>query len=449
MLENNLINNTSSSEFSVSEISGKIKWLLENNLGVVRIKGEISGLKIAASGHGYFSLRDNNAILAATCWRHNLSRINFKLEEGLEVIATGKITAYAGQSKYQISVDNIEPAGAGAFMKILTERKIKLEKEGLFDKNHKQKIPFLPKKIGIITSITGAVIKDIIHRISDRCPTHLTIWPVSVQGESSANEIARAIKGFNAVDTKQKPDLLIVARGGGSIEDLWSFNEEIVVRSVYDSKIPVISAVGHETDYTLIDLVSDMRAPTPTAAAEFAVPVISDLKYTIKSLENNITNKLANLLKYHSEKLLTIDRILNHTVTQIDNYNQRIDELAFRLVGSLPNLLRNKESALQYFPITRLLPTKILNYKYLQYKYHEDALKNSKDSLFNKQEHSLSLNDALLTSLDYNNVLKRGYAIIKNHKNKIISSLSEAKNSTSLCLKMHDGQINVTKSESD
>ncbi|CAN0577409.1 unnamed protein product, partial [Ectocarpus sp. 12 AP-2014] len=299
MLEDNLTDNLTQIEFSVSEISGKIKWLLENELGIVKIKGEVSGLKIAASGHGYFSLKDNNAVLAATCWRHNLARANFKLEEGLEVVVTGKITAYAGQSKYQISVESIEPAGSGAFMKILKERRAKLEQEGLFSKDHKQKLPYFPKKIGIITSISGAVIKDIIHRITDRCHTHLVIWPVAVQGENSAAEVSNAIDEFNKLDTKHRPDLLIVARGGGSIEDLWSFNEENVVRSTYNSKIPIISAVGHETDYTLIDLAADVRAPTPTAAAEFAVPVAADLKYTLDVLGSRMYTRLIDLVKFY------------------------------------------------------------------------------------------------------------------------------------------------------
>ncbi len=445
MLEDSLINNISQSEFSVSEISGKIKWLLEHNLGTVRIKGEISGLKIAASDHGYFSLKDTNAVLAATCWRHNLAKIQFKLEEGLEVIVTGKITAYAGQSKYQISADNIEPAGAGAFMQILKERRAKLEKEGLFAKEHKQPIPFLPKKIGIITSITGAVIKDIIHRISDRCPTHLTIWPVTVQGESAADEISHAIKGFNSMNPEQRPDLLIIARGGGSIEDLWPFNEEIVVRSTYNSDIPIISAVGHETDYTLIDLAADIRAPTPTAAAEFAVPVILDLKYTLKSLHDRITSRLTDLLKYYSERLGGNKRVLDQVLNHVNNHIQRVDELSFRLFGSLPNLLKTKQSSLQYFPITRLKPIKILKYKYLQYKNHRDNLIGKKNTLLSTREHQLTLSKSLLISLDYNNVLKRGYAMVKNKEGKIISSLSEAKKSPSLSLNMQDGEMLVTK----
>jgi len=445
MLEDNLRNNASSSVFSVSEISGKIKWLLENNLGIVKIKGEISGLKIATSGHGYFSLKDTNAILATTCWRQSLARIQFKLEEGLEVVVTGRITAYAGQSKYQISADHIEPAGSGAFMQILKERKSKLEREGLFAKEHKQQIPFLPKKIGIITSITGAVIKDIIHRISDRCPTHLIIWPVSVQGEAAADEISTAINSFNKLPLEQRPDLLIVARGGGSIEDLWPFNEEIVVRSAYNSVIPIISAVGHETDYTLIDLVADMRAPTPTAAAEFAVPVIVDLKYTIRSLQDRISSKLTNSLRYYSERLDANKRILNQMLNQINNYTQRVDELSFRLVGALPNLLKNKKSSLQYFPITRLQPMKILKYKYLQYKYYSDNLITKKEPLLKAQEHRLILSTSLLMSLDYNNVLKRGYAMIKNKDGHFISTILDAKNSPSLYLKMQDGVLLIDK----
>lgn len=446
MLDDNLTNNTNSLEFSVSEISSKIKWLLENNLGTVKVKGEVSGLKIASSGHAYFSLKDTNAILATTCWRHNLMKVPFKLEEGLEIVVTGKITAYAGQSKYQISADYIEPAGSGAFMKILQERKARLEQEGLFAKEHKKSIPFLPKKIGIVTSMTGAVIKDIIHRIEDRCPTHLLIWPVAVQGESAATEIANAINGFNQLPENQKPDLIIVARGGGSIEDLWSFNEEIVVRSTYNSTIPIISAVGHETDYTLIDLASDIRAPTPTAAAEFAVPVLVDLKYTLQSLEQSMKNKLTNLIKYQRERLDGNKRALTQVITRLNYNTQRIDELSFRLMESLPNLLRNKENSLQYFPLSRIRPIKILKYKYLQYKHYSDNLIGKKDFLLNKQEHRLALNVSLLNSLDYSNVLKRGYAMIKNKNGKFLSSISEAQKSDSLYLKMQDGELEVSNS---
>lgn len=443
MLENNLSTNSIKYEFSVTEISNKIKILLENNFGFVRIRGEISGLKIATSGHGYFNLKDTNAVIAATCWRYNLLKVNFQLTEGLEVIITGKITAYAGQSKYQISVELIEPAGVGAFMQILNERKARLEKEGLFDKDHKQKLPYLPKKIGIVTSITGAVIKDIIHRISDRFPVHLIIWPVTVQGDSAATEITEAINGFNKMDNAMKPDLLIVARGGGSIEDLWPFNQENVIRAAYLSKIPLISAVGHETDYTLIDLVADLRAPTPTAAAEFAVPVISHLKYTINSLHNILEQRINKFLMFKTQILGHYTRILNYPIRYIQNYIQRIDELSFRLSGALPNLLKQKQLALQYFPLQRLIPTKITNYKYLQLNNHSTNLISKKQSLFNKFNHQLNLNSSLLSSLDYNNVLQRGYAMIKNLNGKYISSIIQAKQDNNLTIKFYDGEISV------
>lgn len=445
MLDDYLTNNVSKIDFSVSEISSKIKWLLENNLGVVRIKGEISGLKIASSGHGYFSLKDENAILAATCWKHTLARVNFKLEEGLEVVVTGKITAYAGQSKYQISVELIEPSGVGAFMKILSERRQKLEKEGLFAQDHKQKIPFFPQKIGIITSITGAVIKDIIHRISDRCPTHLIIWPVSVQGETAAQEISTAINGFNKLPLNLQPDLLIIARGGGSIEDLWSFNEEIVVRAVFNSAIPTISAVGHETDYTLIDLAADLRAPTPTAAAEFAVPVIADLKYTLNLFAERISQRFSDLIKYYLQRLNSNERILQQIQSTINNNIQRLDDLSFRLTGALPNLLKQKQLYFLHFPISRLKPTKILTYKYLQFKNASDCLLGKRDSLLTPLEHKLTLNSSLLSSLDYNNVLNRGFAMLRNNEGKIISTLSDAQKSPYLQLKLKDGEMSVVK----
>jgi exodeoxyribonuclease VII large subunit len=448
MLEDSLTNNLDQTEFSVSEISSKIKWLLENKLGIVRIKGEISGLKIASSGHGYFSLKDNNAVLAAICWRHALSRINFKLEEGLEIIVTGKITAYAGQSKYQISIESIESAGSGAFMKILKERRAKLEKEGLFAKEHKQKIPFLPKKIGIITSITGAVIKDIIHRISDRCPAHLIIWPVAVQGETSSMEISNAIDNFNKLSPDKKPDLLIIARGGGSIEDLWSFNEENVVRSTYNSKIPIISAVGHETDYTLIDLAADLRAPTPTAAAEFAVPVASDLKYTLRTLGDRMHVRLSDLLKFYSQQISNNKRALDQISNSVETYEQKIDDLSFRLLGAVPNLLKQKHRSLEYFPMSRLRPIKILKYKYLQYKHFNEILLSKKNSLLNEYQHKLTLNGSLLSSLDYNNVLKRGFAMVCDDKGKYISTLAEAKKNQTLSIRLQDGKIEVTHKES-
>src|SRR6476646_4698214 len=263
-------------EWTVSELSARLKRTVEDAFGFVRVRGEISGYRGPhSSGHCYFSLKDEGARIDAVIWRGTYGRIRFKPEEGLEVIATGLLTTYPGKSSYQIVIDRLEPAGIGALMKLLEERKKKLAAEGLFDEARKQLLPFLPDVIGVVTSPTGAVIRDILHRLVDRFPRRVLVWPVRVQGETSAAEVAAAIYGFNALPERgpvPRPDLIIVARGGGSLEDLWSFNEEIVVRAAATSMIPLISAVGHETDVTLIDFAADRRAPTPTAAAEMAVP---------------------------------------------------------------------------------------------------------------------------------------------------------------------------------
>src|SRR5438309_72278 len=281
-------------EWTVTELSAALKKTVEDAYGFVRVRGEISGYRGPhSSGHAYFALKDEGAKIDAVIWRTAFGRIRFKPEEGLEVIATGKLTTYPGRSSYQIVIESLEPAGVGALMALLEERKKKLAAEGLFDEARKQLIPYLPEVIGVITSPTGAVIRDILHRLSDRFPRHVLVWPVRVQGDGSAEEIAAAIRGFNALDAggrMPRPDLIIVARGGGSLEDLWSFNEEIVVRAAADSMVPLISAVGHETDVTLIDFVADKRAPTPTAAAEMAVPVKSEL---IARIENCARRALA------------------------------------------------------------------------------------------------------------------------------------------------------------
>jgi exodeoxyribonuclease VII large subunit len=275
-------------EWTVSELSAALKKTVEDTYGYVRVRGEISGYRGPhSSGHCYFSLKDEGAKIEAVIWRTAFARLRIKPEEGLEVLVTGRLTTYPGQSKYQIVIETLAPAGLGALMALLEERKKKLAAEGLFDAARKQLLPFLPEVIGVITSPTGAVIRDILHRLADRFPRRVLVWPVRVQGDGSAQEVAAAINGFNALPAQgriRKPDLLIVARGGGSLEDLWSFNEEIVVRAAAASLIPLISAVGHETDVTLIDFAADVRAPTPTAAAEMAVPVRADLLLRTDSL---------------------------------------------------------------------------------------------------------------------------------------------------------------------
>jgi len=272
-------------EFSVSELSGALKRAIEDRFGYVRVRGEISGFRGPhSSGHVYFSLKDANARLDAVIWKGVFGRMRVKPEEGLEVVVTGKITTFPGKSAYQIIVESLEPAGVGALMALLEARRRALAEEGLFDAARKQLLPYLPRVVGVVTSPTGAVIRDILHRLADRFPIHVLIWPVRVQGETSAAEVAQAIRGFNALLPRgaiPRPDVIIVARGGGSLEDLWSFNEEVVVRAAAESDIPLVSAVGHETDWTLIDHAADLRAPTPTAAAELSVPVRAELLATL------------------------------------------------------------------------------------------------------------------------------------------------------------------------
>ncbi|MDQ6435180.1 exodeoxyribonuclease VII large subunit [Mesorhizobium sp. LHD-90] len=279
---------TNAAEFTVSEISNALKRTVEDAFGNVRVRGEISGYRGPhSSGHAYFSLKDDRARLEAVIWKGTMSRLKFRPEEGMEVIATGKLTTYPGSSKYQIVIDNLEPAGAGALMALLEERKRRLAAEGLFDPARKQLLPYMPRVIGVVTSPTGAVIRDIVHRIKDRFPLHVVVWPVRVQGDSCAAEVTAAVQGFNALPESgpiPRPDLIIVARGGGSLEDLWGFNDEALARAVAASDLPVISAVGHETDWTLIDLAADMRAPTPTGAAEIAVPVRDELAARLANL---------------------------------------------------------------------------------------------------------------------------------------------------------------------
>src|SRR4051794_7704738 len=285
---------------SVSELSGVLKRTIETAFGNVRVRGEISGFKRHASGHCYFTLKDENACIDAVIWRTSAVSLAFRPEDGAEVIATGKLTTYPGRSKYQIVVDRMELAGEGALLALLERRRKALAAEGLFAPERKRKLPFLPKVIGVVTSPTGAVIRDILHRLEDRCPTVVILWPVPVQGEGAAAGIARAIRDFPAIEPR--PDLLIVARGGGSIEDLWAFNEEEVVRAAAECPIPLISAVGHETDTTLIDHAADLRAPTPTAAAEIAVPVRSELLAQLGELQHRAHQCLSRRIERSRER---------------------------------------------------------------------------------------------------------------------------------------------------
>ncbi|MDN2566971.1 exodeoxyribonuclease VII large subunit, partial [Aquibium sp. A9E412] len=336
-------------EYSVSEISVALKRTVEDTFGHVRVRGEVSGYRGPhSSGHAYFALKDDRARLEAVVWRGTFSRLRFKPEEGMEVIASGRLTTYPGSSKYQIVIDSLEPAGAGALMALLEERKKALAAEGLFDEARKRPLPFMPRVIGVVTSPTGAVIRDIIHRIADRFPVHVVVWPVRVQGETTGAEVAAALAGFDAADgaAVPRPDLVIVARGGGSLEDLWGFNDEAVVRAVAACSIPVISAVGHETDWTLIDLVADRRAPTPTGAAEMAVPVRADLEASLARLGARLKGAASRSTDRKREALRACARALPSADQLLALPRRRFDEAAGRLARALQTSTQRKRAEL-------------------------------------------------------------------------------------------------------
>jgi exodeoxyribonuclease VII large subunit len=326
-------------EFTVSELSAALRREIEDSFGYVRVRGEISGYRGRhSSGHAYFALKDEGAKIEAVVWKTAFMRLRFKPEEGMEVVATGRLTTFPGRSTYQIVIETLAPAGVGALMALLEERKRKLAAEGLFDESRKQRLPFLPDVVGVVTSPTGAVIRDILHRLADRFPRRVLVWPVRVQGDGAAEQVAAAIRGFNALPTSgaiPRPDLLIVARGGGSLEDLWSFNEECVVRAVAEGTIPLISAVGHETDVTLIDFVSDRRAPTPTAAAEIAVPVRSELIAQIATLGRRQAHCWLRAMEARRTELRAAARALPSAQALLAERWQKLDSLGERLPRAL------------------------------------------------------------------------------------------------------------------
>lgn len=385
---------------SVSELSLSLKGVVEQVFADVRVRGEVSGVKRGASGHVYFSLKDADAVLNAICWR---GRDSTHIQEGLEVVCRGKLSTYAGRSNYQIIVETTEPAGVGALLKLLNERREKLQKEGLFDAAHKKKIPYLPAVIGVITSPTGAVIRDIMHRLNDRFPSRVILWPVAVQGADAAGQIARAVAGFNALppSVAPRPDVIIVARGGGSLEDLWCFNEEAVVRAVYASDIPIISAVGHETDTTLIDYAADLRAPTPTGAAEKAVPVRLELMARLDALHARQSQAVFRLVSENTMKIKMLTKSLPNLSDILTNVFQRLDEQAARL-----------ENAFRFFV---------------------ERGRARFESLQN-----------LLHSYSYQSVLKRGFALV-THYSHAVDSARAASAYTQMTIHWHDGKESVRR----
>ncbi|HSG56132.1 MAG TPA: exodeoxyribonuclease VII large subunit, partial [Paracoccaceae bacterium] len=323
-----------SEPLTITEISSRLKRVVEDQFGFVRLRGELSGVKRAASGHLYCALKDEKAVIDGVMWRGNAQRLSFNPEDGIEVVASGKLTTYPGRSKYQIVIDTMEIAGEGALLALLEKTRARLQAEGLFAPERKQRLPYMPRVIGVVTSPTGAVIRDILHRLSDRFPSHVLVWPVLVQGQGSAEQVAAAVRGFSEIQPGgpvPRPDLVIVARGGGSVEDLWGFNEEVVVRAIADCTIPIISAVGHETDTTLADYAADARAPTPTAAAEMAVPVRAELLAAVEDLALRQKRAAPRPIALGRERLEARVQRLPRPEALLQPQAQRLDDLAERL----------------------------------------------------------------------------------------------------------------------
>ena len=444
-MNDNLINNL---EYTVSELSTSIKRIIEDNFDYIKLKAEVGRVSQPKSGHIYLDLKDDTSVISGIIWKGNVNKLKILPEEGLEVVCTGKVTTYAGQSKYQIIIENIEPYGIGALMALLEKRKEKLLKENLFDDNFKKEIPFLPKRIGVITSPTGAVIRDILHRIEDRFPVNVTLWPVKVQGDSSPEEIIDAISGFQLLDQSnlEKPDVIIIARGGGSVEDLWGFNDENLVRKVFDSKIPIISAIGHETDNTLIDLVADLRAPTPTAAAEMAVPVRKNLLISVKDSYERIRNYINNRIEYEKRSLLLLDKTIPKIEVLLKNYNLRYKKASSILNISLVSMIKHYQDVFLRKTISfkANMLTKNLNLTKDNFLDMSKSLINSTVSIIDKKVNSLRLQSGLLDVLSHESVLKRGFAIVKNKKSKIIKSSKKLNKDEELIINFYrNDKLNV------
>ncbi|EKS29487.1 exodeoxyribonuclease VII large subunit [Afipia felis] len=441
---------SNAAEFTVSELSSALKRTVEDTYGHVRVRGEISGFRGPhASGHCYFALKDESAKIEAVIWKGVHGRMRFKPQEGLEVIATGKLTTYPGSSKYQIVIEAIEPAGVGALMALMEERKRKLAAEGLFDESRKQLLPWLPEVIGVITSPTGAVIRDILHRLEDRFPRRVLVWPVRVQGEGSAEQIAAAINGFNALEEGgeiPRPDLLIVARGGGSLEDLWSFNEEIVVRAAAASMIPLISAVGHETDVTLIDFAADKRAPTPTAAAEMAVPVRADLAIEISSLARRSFACWQRGQENRRAELRGAARGLPKLSELLAIPRQRFDRASAHLPRALranTHIYDRRLSMIAGRLTVTTLRTQIARAK--------DQVSRLSESARRCSEHFIALRRTriqhsaqMLAALSYKGVLSRGFALVRDEAGQPLHHAAQVGTGERISIEFADGRVAAT-----
>ncbi|MEM9028438.1 MAG: exodeoxyribonuclease VII large subunit [Pseudomonadota bacterium] len=432
-------------EFSVGQLAQAIKRTLEDGFGYVRLRGEISGYRGPhASGHCYFALKDDKAKIDAVIWRGVFGKLKFQPEEGMEVVAQGRVTTYPGSSKYQIVVEALEPAGVGALMALLEERKRKLAAEGLFDESRKRPIPFLPRVVGIVTSPTGAVIRDMMAGFEERFPAHVIVWPVRVQGETSAAEVAAAIRGFNALAPDgpiPRPDTLIVARGGGSLEDLWSFNEEQVARAAADSDIPLISAVGHETDWTIIDLVADARAPTPTKAAEWAVPKYADLLLQLGDLRQRLGLAGVRLITSYRTQLKAAARGLPRLQELLAGPRQRFDAVDQRLARALQANTREHGGRLAKVS-ARLQPRLLLS----RLERNSERLATVSERAARALSHRIVLlrrsligTGKLLETLSHRNVLNRGFTLVTDDSGKPVRSVATLRSGDRIGLEFADG----------
>ncbi|WP_435230146.1 exodeoxyribonuclease VII large subunit [Pseudopelagicola sp. nBUS_20] len=459
-----------SPEFSVSEISGLLKRTIESAFGRVRIRGEVGRVMLARSGHLYFDVKDDRSVVAAVSWKGQVSRLSTVPEEGMEVIVSGKLTTFGSQSKYQINVDDVTVAGEGALMAMLEKRKKQLAAEGLFSEKFKKPLPFLPEVIGVVTSPSGAVIRDILHRLRDRFPRKVLIWPVAVQGSQSAPEVIRAIKGFNSLTPggrMPRPDLLIVARGGGSIEDLWGFNEEGVARAAAASIIPLISAVGHETDTTLIDFASDKRAPTPTAAAELAVPVRLELMAWVDEQGARLSRSAGNAVTLRRQRLRDLSRALPRSEGLLQNPRQRLDSTIDRLPralqvgvqqrktrlseisGSLrPSVLRRaieiqrealgrRTDKLSPLSLTREIHQQQARVAELSCRMTDACVRRTSN-----QKDRLAALDRMNQTLSYRATLKRGYAVVRAD-DMVVTTATAAKKAVTLEVEFSDGCLTL------
>lgn len=412
-------------EFSVGDLANSVKRTLEQSFGRVRVRGEFTGLKLAGSGHLYGDIKDENAVVNIVCWRSTLSRLSVKPEDGLEVIVTGKVSSYPKSSRYQLVIESVELAGEGALLKMLEERRKKLAAEGLFDQERKQPLPYLPNVIGVVTSPSGAVIRDIMHRLDDRFPRRVLLWPVMVQGDGAAQQIAAAINGFNTMDANgaiPRPDLIIVARGGGSLEDLMAFNEEIVVRAAADSAIPLISAVGHETDTTLIDYAADRRAPTPTGAAEMAVPVRAELLAWTLQQQARMAQALNRMLSDNKNRLAAQVASLGNPQQLLESKQQIIDFISDKFSSLLRSFVQQKQSSLSVIAGQLKAPSFLLERSQSKLDNAYTNLLRAQKQNLEKLDRSLQQTSRLLDSLSYENILNRGYAVVRTSDGHVISS---------------------------